>query len=228
MGGLGLTLRTRSGKVISFPIRLRLVPSTGNTHKLKIAGALLRAFLPHIPVPVRLLTDAWFMRRRLLLPLLRRHGQFIGQVRKDTVLLRDPPPKTSKRGRSPAGKSYLTPRARGRWRKSQTNTQSIPVIDGADGHRQEGHFCFRELRPQCLIDGVRRPLGRERRQTFRPRQSGLLPCRKNTGIPPARDQIQLDRVHTDLTGDVQVVLNTERTAVDLRYPYLDEFRQGFF
>jgi hypothetical protein len=97
--GLALTLRTRSGKAISFPIRLRLVPSTGNTHKLKIAGALLRAFIPHIPVPVRLLTDAWFMRRRLLLPLLRQHGQFIGQVRKDTVLLRDPPPKTSKRGR---------------------------------------------------------------------------------------------------------------------------------
>ena len=97
--GLALTLRTQSGKAISFPIRLRLVPSTGNTHKLRIAGALLRAFLPHIPAPVRLLTDAWFMRRRLLLPLLRRHSQFIGQVRKDTVLLRDPPPKTSKRGR---------------------------------------------------------------------------------------------------------------------------------
>ena len=56
--GLALTLRTRSGKAISFPIRLRLVPSTGNTHKLKIAGALLRAFLPQIPAPVRLLTDA--------------------------------------------------------------------------------------------------------------------------------------------------------------------------
>jgi hypothetical protein len=97
--GLALTLRTRSGKAISFPIRLRLVPSTGNTHKLKIAGALLRAFLPHIPAPVRLLTDAWFMRRRLLLPLLRQNGQFIGQVRKDTALFRDPPPRTSQRGR---------------------------------------------------------------------------------------------------------------------------------
>jgi hypothetical protein len=68
---LAISLRTPSGKAVSFPIRLRLVPDTGNTHKLKIARALLRAFLPHIPVPVRLLTDAWFMRRRLLLPLLR-------------------------------------------------------------------------------------------------------------------------------------------------------------
>ncbi|MCL5980767.1 MAG: transposase [Gammaproteobacteria bacterium] len=107
--GLALTLRTQSGKAISFPIRLRLVPSTGNTHKLKIAGALLRAFIPHIPVPARLLTDAWFMRRRLLLPLLRRHGQFIGQVRKDTVLLRDPPPKTSKRGRPRIYGDKVTP-----------------------------------------------------------------------------------------------------------------------
>ncbi len=48
--GLALTLRSRSGKTLSFPIRLRLVPRTGNTHKLKIAGALLRAFIPH-PYP---------------------------------------------------------------------------------------------------------------------------------------------------------------------------------
>lgn len=107
--GLALTLRTRSGKAISFPIRLRLVPSTGNTHKLKIAGALLRAFLPHIPVPIRLLTDAWFMRRRLLLPLLRRHGQFIGQVRKDTALFRDPPARTSQRGRPRTYGDKVTP-----------------------------------------------------------------------------------------------------------------------
>ncbi len=107
--GLALTLRTRSGTAISFPIRLRLVPSIGNTHKLKIAGALLRAFLPHIPVPVRLLTDAWFMRRRLLLPLLRQHGRFIGQVRKDTALFRDPPPRTSQRGRPRKYGTKFTP-----------------------------------------------------------------------------------------------------------------------
>lgn len=49
------------------------------------------------------------MRRRLLLPLLRRHGQFIGQVRKDTVLLQDPPPKTSKRGRPRIYGDKVTP-----------------------------------------------------------------------------------------------------------------------
>lgn len=109
--GLALTLRTRSGKAISFPIRMRLVPSTGNTHKLKIAGALLRVFLPQIPVPVRLLTDAWFMRRRLLLPLLRQQGQFIGQVRRDTALYREPPPKPSepKRGRPRKSGTKHTP-----------------------------------------------------------------------------------------------------------------------
>ncbi|QFX96469.1 IS701 family transposase [Acidithiobacillus thiooxidans] len=109
--GLALTLRSRSGKALSFPIRLRLVPRTGNTHKLKIAGALLRAFIPHIPVPVRLLTDAWFMRRRLLLPLLRQRGQFIGQVRQDTALYRQPPPKPAKaqRGRPRKYGDKLTP-----------------------------------------------------------------------------------------------------------------------
>ena len=106
---LALTLRTPSGNAVSFPIRLRLVPGTGNTHKLKIAGALLRAFRPHLPVPVRLLTDAWFMRRRLLLPLLRSRGQFIGQVRKDTALFRVPPPRSSRRGRPRIYGDKITP-----------------------------------------------------------------------------------------------------------------------
>jgi len=96
---VALILRMPSGKALSFPIRLRLVPNTGNSNKLKIAKALLQVFLPHIPVPVRLLTDAWFMRRRLLLPLIHSQGQFIGQVRKDTALFRDPPPRPSRRGR---------------------------------------------------------------------------------------------------------------------------------
>ncbi|MCR1349926.1 transposase, partial [Acidithiobacillus ferrooxidans] len=82
------------------------------------AGALLRAFIPHIPVPIRLLTDAWFMRRRLLLPLLRQSGlqpagQFIGQGRHDTALYRQPPPKSAKvqRGRPRKYGDKLTPEA---------------------------------------------------------------------------------------------------------------------
>ena len=60
----------------------------------------------HAKVPI---THTLVRRRRLLLPLLRRHGQFIGQVRKDTALFRDPPPRTSQRGRPRKYGTKFTP-----------------------------------------------------------------------------------------------------------------------
>ncbi|MBW8833478.1 MAG: hypothetical protein JF606_29725 [Burkholderiales bacterium] len=53
------------------PIRSRLVPRSGNTNKLIIAGALVRVVAAIVP-GARVLVDSWYMRGRFLLPLLRR------------------------------------------------------------------------------------------------------------------------------------------------------------
>jgi hypothetical protein len=82
------------------PILSRLVPVTGNRNKLTIAMALVRALTPTATVPVRLLFDSWFMRARLVLPLLQRNIQVIAQARYDTALFLPPDvPQTPKRGR---------------------------------------------------------------------------------------------------------------------------------
>ena len=67
------------------PIRSRLVPLSGNTNKLSIAGALVRIVSPIVP-GARVLVDSWYMRRRLVLPLVSRGMRIIGQVRRDTAL----------------------------------------------------------------------------------------------------------------------------------------------
>jgi hypothetical protein len=48
---------------------------------------------------VRLLIDAWFMRRSLILPLLEQQVRIIGQVRRDTALFLPPQPEPKRRGR---------------------------------------------------------------------------------------------------------------------------------
>jgi hypothetical protein len=73
------------------PIRSRLVPLSGNTNKLVIAGALVRVVAAIIP-GARALVDSWYMRRRFLLPLLKRGLHVIGQVRRDTALFLSPAP----------------------------------------------------------------------------------------------------------------------------------------
>lgn len=80
------------------PILSRLVPETGNRNKLTIALALLRVLAPTLTVPTRLLCDAWFMRARLVLPLLSRGIQVIAQARIDTALF-FPPDRVGKPGR---------------------------------------------------------------------------------------------------------------------------------
>jgi len=53
------------------PIISRLVPVSGNRNKLTIALSLVRGLAPVMKgKPVRILFDAWFMRARLVLPLL--------------------------------------------------------------------------------------------------------------------------------------------------------------
>jgi hypothetical protein len=47
---------------------------------------------------VRLLIDAWFMRKSLILPMLEQGVRIIGQVRRDTVLCLPPEPEPKRRG----------------------------------------------------------------------------------------------------------------------------------
>jgi hypothetical protein len=97
---VGVSVLGHGGANLVLPILSRLVPTTGNRNKLVIALALLRALAGVADKPVRVLFDSWFMRARLVLPLLRRQIRVIGQARIDTALfLRPVAPTTPRRGR---------------------------------------------------------------------------------------------------------------------------------
>jgi len=97
---LGVSVLGHGGANLVLPILSRLVPTTGNRNKLVIALALLRALAGVADKPVRVLFDSWFMRARLVLPLLRRQIRVIGQARIDTALFLPPvAPTTPRRGR---------------------------------------------------------------------------------------------------------------------------------
>ncbi|WP_367156190.1 hypothetical protein [Methylomonas sp. HYX-M1] len=76
---LGVSVPGHGKAKLVLPMLSRLVPDTGNRNKLTIALALLRVL-----APARLLCDSWFMRARLVLPLLSRGIQVIAQARIDT------------------------------------------------------------------------------------------------------------------------------------------------
>ena len=87
---VGVSVLGNNGAKRVLPILSRLVPDTGNRNKLTLALALLRVLAPALTVPVRLLCDSWFMRARLVLPVLKRGFQVIAQARIDTALLLPP------------------------------------------------------------------------------------------------------------------------------------------
>ncbi len=88
---LGVSLLGLAGRKYVLPIVSRLVPVEGNRNKLVIALSLVRGLAPVMKgKSVRILFDAWFMRARLVLPLLARKMHVIGQVRRDTALFLPP------------------------------------------------------------------------------------------------------------------------------------------
>jgi len=95
---LGIRIFTAEGRRWVLPLLSRLVPATGNRNKLTLALALIRALAPAADIPIRVLFDSWFMRARLVLPLLHRGFQVVGQARCDTALFLPPPPRAG-RGR---------------------------------------------------------------------------------------------------------------------------------
>lgn len=95
---LGISILTAEGRRWVLPVLSRLVPAAGNRNKLTIALALTRALAPAADIPIRVLFDSWFMRARLVLPLLHRGLQIVGQARCDTALFLPPSPRSG-RGR---------------------------------------------------------------------------------------------------------------------------------
>lgn len=82
--------------VMAFP-----APASGNVSKLKIAVAMLKVVRQELyELPLRLLTDCWFMNSTLMQPVLELGIEVIGQIPKNRALYALPPvPAVKKRGR---------------------------------------------------------------------------------------------------------------------------------
>ena len=107
---LGVSVLGIGQAKLVLPLLSRLVSTTGNRNKLSIALALVRALAPVASVPLRVLFDSWFMRARLVLPLLQRNVHVIGQARYDTALFLPPvSPSGPRRGRPRKYGQRVTP-----------------------------------------------------------------------------------------------------------------------
>jgi hypothetical protein len=116
---LALVVRaTRRAGTQSVPLRSRLVDSINHPGKLQMALDLVQSLRGRLP-RVRLLIDSWYMRRKLILPLLDQTVQVIGQVRRDTALFLPPSPRSAGRGR---------PRTYGA-RVSAETIEALPVTE---------------------------------------------------------------------------------------------------
>jgi len=94
---LALVVRVRLGSALTVPIRSWLVEESGQRGKLWVARQLIDSIRGHVK-DARLLIDAWFMRKSLILPMLEQRVRIIGQVRRDTVLCLPPEPEPKRRG----------------------------------------------------------------------------------------------------------------------------------
>ncbi|MDA8255886.1 MAG: transposase [Betaproteobacteria bacterium] len=94
---LALVVRVRMGSALTVPIRSWLVEESGQRGKLWVARQLIDSIRGHV-TEARLLIDAWFMRKSLILPMLEQRVRIIGQVRRDTALFLPPEPEPKRRG----------------------------------------------------------------------------------------------------------------------------------
>ena len=94
-----VTLGVHIGQGRVLPLLSRLVPTTGNRNKIALALALVKTLAKAAKRSVRLLCDSWFMRRRLIEPLLKMGIHVLGQARRDTALFLPPVPRERGPGR---------------------------------------------------------------------------------------------------------------------------------
>lgn len=108
---LALVIHARYGRALTIPLRSWLIDSTHNRGKLGIARELIESLRSRLD-RVRVLFDAWYMRRSLIEPLLAANVQVLGQVRRDSALFLPPEPAPSpRRGRPRKYGRRLTPEA---------------------------------------------------------------------------------------------------------------------
>ncbi len=96
---LGICVQGLNHSKLVLPLLSRSVPTSGQRNKLNLALALVRALSPQCRLPMRMLFDSWFMRARLVLPLLERGIQVVAQARYDTALFLPPVATLRQRGR---------------------------------------------------------------------------------------------------------------------------------
>jgi hypothetical protein len=94
---MAVVVRVRLGSALTVPIRSWLVEESGQRGKLWVARQLIDSVRGHVK-DARLLIDAWFMRKSLILPLLEQRVRIIGQVRRDTALYFPPQAEPKRRG----------------------------------------------------------------------------------------------------------------------------------
>ena len=98
---LALIVKRTDATPVALPLLSRLIPSASNTGKLIAANTLIRSVYQRFQgVTVRVLVDSWYMRRCFIESMQQRRFDVIGQVRIDTRLYDEPPPrKPGQRGR---------------------------------------------------------------------------------------------------------------------------------
>ncbi|MDZ7924316.1 MAG: transposase [Marinagarivorans sp.] len=97
-----IAVRAR-GNNIAIPLLSRLMPTAGNTGKLRAAQTLIRSVSNlYNGKTVRLLVDSWYMRGKFITAMLSKKIEVIGQVRYDTRLYDIPAARKPKQCGRPA------------------------------------------------------------------------------------------------------------------------------
>lgn len=119
---LAMIVKRLDGAAVALPLLSRLMPSSGNTGKLVGAKTLVRAVHRLFEgCTVRVLVDAWYMRRVFIESMLGRGFDVIGQVRIDTCLHEAPPErKPGQRGRPRKYGRKYTPETIARLKRTET------------------------------------------------------------------------------------------------------------
>src|SRR5215217_7380324 len=98
---------------------------------------------------------------------------------------------------------------------AQRNIESIPSIDGDDGHRQREELIVAERLPHFLIDGVRDTVISNQRDGLRPEPRRAFPLAVEGALAPGIEQVQTLLVLTASPRVLDVHVQAVGTPVDL-------------
>ena len=104
---------------------------------------------------------------------------------------------------------------------------SIPRIDGSDSCGEECKLAPDKLLARILVTVVCYAVGCYVSQRFGPCERCSFSRGEDIGFAPYGEDIQFCLGETELVRGVEMVLDAEGAAVDLRRSNLDQFRQSF-